>query len=97
MATGIFEIVGIESGSFDNIVTKQIEVNYTGQSITYNGLKTVAANEYGLTYNDQDIDGTESNIPKLDSYILYGIEEKTIANKTFNYIVIKKDVKITLD
>ena len=100
MSIGTFKIRGIESGSFRTVIEKEVEVDYTGQSITYSALKIVAKNRFKFTYTGTEVSGSGD----LSDHVLYEIEpvqlrDETVipTDDTVNYILIVKKLNILLD
>ena len=100
MSIGTFKIRGIESGSFRSVIEKEIEVDYTGQPVTYSNLKTATENRYKMTFTGTEISGSGA----LDGHILYEIvpiellEDDLIpTDDTVDYILFSKEINISLE
>lgn len=101
MATAEFKILGIESGSFERVITKHIRVTYTGQEVTYTALKAATQNKFpAINLTGTEISGSNVEIEydgRWKNHMLYEIDQLTLIEHTVDYIIFDKNISITLD
>ena len=100
MAIAEFKVLGIESGSWEHVVTKGIQVPYTGQSVTYDIMETVTETKYpSVTFTGTAISGSDLGPGGSiwNGNMLREIGKIDMMDKDVDYIIFDKRVLIIMD
>ena len=100
MAKAEFKILGVESGSWEHVVTKGISVTYTGQAITYSNMEAATENRYAsVTFSGTEISGSDLGPAGSiwNGNMLREITKIDMMDKDVDYIIFDKRVLIIMD